>query len=133
MASYGNNRVLRYDGRSGFFMDLFATSGDLRYPTQLLFISEPEPPPELQMGDCNESGYVDDDDLSLLLAHWNAAGVDWIDGDLNGSNYVDDDDLSLLLANWHHGTPPPGALPEPASATLLLLGFSGLLWRRMKR
>ena len=27
----------------------------------------------------------------------------------------------------------PIVVPEPASATLLLLGFSGLLWRRRKR
>lgn len=67
------------------------------------------------MGDANMSGYVDDDDLSYLLANWHTV-TDWEHGNLsdgytgpNQPGYVDDDDLSLLLANWHAGTPPMGA------------------------
>lgn len=39
---------------------------------------------------------------------------------------MDDDDWSMDHLQY-------GAIPEPASAALLLLGFSSLLWRRKKR
>lgn len=84
-------------------------------------------------GDANTSGYVDDDDLSLLLANWNS-GTQWAQGDFNGDKMVDDDDLSFLLANWREGIAPlsgGGAVPEPASLTLIILGASlPLLGRR---
>ena len=82
------------------------------------------------MGDVNLSGLVDDDDLSLLLANWNA-GTTWGTGDLNASGNVDDDDLSLLLANWGAGSSPaPEAIPEPATLSLLTIGAGVLLRRR---
>ena len=82
-------------------------------------------------GDVDRSGYVDDDDLSLLLANW-GQDTDWHHGNLNGDTTVDDDDLSLLLANWNQGTsPPPAALvPEPAMMILLVAGVPVLLRRR---
>ena len=85
------------------------------------------------MGDVNLSGYVDDDDLSLLLANW-VIGDEWGEGDLNENGIVNDDDLSLLLANWGAGSSPaPEAVPEPASALILLLGLPFLARRRMQR
>ena len=51
------------------------------------------------MGDANDDGLVDDDDLSLLLANWGSGGG-WGVGDFDASGTIDDDDLSLLLANW---------------------------------
>ncbi len=90
------------------------------------------------MGDVNLSGYVDDDDLSLLLANWNTNNV-WEYGNLSDPygtvGYVDDDDLSLLLANWNAGSlsAAPQAVPEPASALILLLGLPYLARRRMRR
>ena len=84
------------------------------------------------MGDVNLSGLVDDDDLSLLLANWNA-GTTWGTGDLNTSGNVDDDDLSLLLANWGAGGPPaPQAVPEPITLGLLEIGGIGLVVRRKR-
>ena len=77
------------------------------------------------IGDTNLSGYVDDDDLSLILSVWNQS----FRGDLcwlPSGEYVDDDELILLLAHWNEGTPPldGSAVPEPA--TLVLLAFGGL-------
>ena len=85
-------------------------------------------------GDVDKSGFVDDDDLSLLLTNWGQV-TDWEHGELSGTTPVNDDDLSILLSNWHAGTPPPAptAIPEPASAALLLLGLVGLLRQRKIR
>ncbi len=82
-------------------------------------------------GDVDRSGYVDDDDLSLLLASW-GQDTDWAHGNLNADTTVDDDDLSLLLANWNQGTSPPPAapVPEPAMMMLLVAGATVLLRRR---
>lgn len=87
-------------------------------------------------GDADLSGYVDDDDLSLLLSHWQKEGG-WYEGDFNGDHIVDDDDLNLLLAAWnqylHLPPPAPSPVPEPATALLLLLGLSCAARRRMRR
>ncbi len=86
--------------------------------------------PEPVIGDANLSGFVDDDDLSLLLANWNV-GDEWGEGDFNESGTVDDDDLSLLLANWGAGSSPaPAAVPEPVSLLLLALGGAAMLRQR---
>ena len=77
-----------------------------------------------QVGDANIDGLVDDDDLSLLLSSWGQS-VGWDRGNFNGDDAVDDDDLSLLLANWTGS----GAVPEPASAALVLLGAAVLARR----
>ncbi len=100
--------------------------------------SSPEPTIYLTfgpiLGDADLDGYVDDDDLSLLLTNWGQV-TDWEHGELSGTTPVNDDDLSILLSNWHAGTPPPAptAIPEPASAALLLLGLVGLLRQRKIR
>ena len=91
----------------------------------------PAPAAPRLMGDANLDGVVDDNDLSLLLAHW---GQDvtgepdggWGRGEFSGAAPVDDNDLSLLLANWTGA----GAVPEPASALALLLGACAVVRRR---
>ena len=77
-------------------------------------------------GDANDSGQVNDDDLSLLLSNWRGGDGGFGKGDMNSSGDVDDDDLSLLLANWNGG----GTVPEPATIGLLVLGGIGLIRRR---
>ena len=85
-------------------------------------------------GDCNLDGSVNDDDLSLQLAHWGqdvVADADggWGNGEFNRRAPVGDDDLSLLLANWS-GPVNGGPTPEPATLGLLLAGGLAVLRRR---
>ena len=80
--------------------------------------------PYRTMGDANRDGVVDDDDLSLLLAHWTGAGGSggtWGTGDFDGNGSVSDDDLSLLVTNWTG--PIAAAVPEPATLVLLTGAF----------
>lgn len=90
----------------------------------------PELPTAL-VGDVDLSGFVDYDDLTVLLDNW-GVGVEWGQGDFNEDTRVDDNDLSLLLANWHTGIPPMSgqAVPEPAALSLLGIGGFVVLIRR---
>jgi len=74
------------------------------------------------LGDSNLSGNVNIADFSLLAANFNSGG-EWYDGDYNYDNTVNIGDFSLLAANFNRALPadgPRGAVPEPATATLLL-------------
>ncbi len=77
-------------------------------------------------GDITSDGYVDVEDLDVLLAHWgNTVGADaWALGDLTGDGLVGPDDLDQVLNNWGSGTPPVGLIPEPL--TLSLIGPVGM-------
>ncbi len=88
------------------------------------------------LGDANDSGFVDEADLSVLLANWESDPetiTTWSLGDFTGDTDVDDDDLAVMLGNWT-GPPPPAAtltaLPEPTTAVLLALGALALRRRR---
>lgn len=113
-------------------------AADLVYYRQAILNATPDDP-IIFMGDADMDGYVDDDDLSLLLTNWQT-GTTWGQGDFNDDDLVDDDDLSWLLTNWTGSAPPsftgipePAAvelIPEPATAALILVGGAMLAARR---
>ena len=57
------------------------------------------------MGDCDNDGDVDLDDLANLLSHYGmTSGASDTDGDLDGDGDVDLNDLATLLSNYGVGT-----------------------------
>jgi hypothetical protein len=85
-------------------------------------------PPRIP-GDANLDNVVDDEDASILAAHWQQPGG-WSDGDFNGDNVVDDKDAAILAAHWLE-TAEGTAVPEPGTLALLAgVLLSLLVWRR---
>jgi hypothetical protein len=80
------------------------------------------------LGDTNLDHKIDLSDFQALEDHWMQSGT-WATGDFNGDGVVDYCDFQVLLDNWD----PAGltSVPEPASASLLLLG--GLILRRNRK
>jgi hypothetical protein len=87
-------------------------------------------------GDANLDGIVDNQDASILAAHWQQVGImeewRWGWGDFNDDGIVNDEDASILAAHWLescvHPTPEPHAIVLLAGALLALP-----LLRRRKR
>ena len=84
-----------------------------------------------EYGDANLDRAVDGADLSLMGAKWLQSGYGWGDGNFSGDAAVDGADLSLMGAKWLWEA-PVGAMPEPATLTLLTIGGLALLRRRRK-
>ncbi|HDZ42989.1 MAG TPA: PEP-CTERM sorting domain-containing protein [Phycisphaerae bacterium] len=65
----------------------------------------------------------------LKIARPAAAGVGFELGDANADGLVDATDLAILKASFGFEA-PTGAVPEPAFASMLLLGAGALLRKR---
>ncbi len=84
-------------------------------------------------GDANCDGIVDVGDLGALSNHWGFSDAGWSEGDFNGNRLVDVGDLGVLASNFGLSADPDGtSLPEPTSATLLLVGVAALTARRRR-
>ena len=86
------------------------------------------------IGDANLDGQVTATDLNALALNWRATDVtSWSQGDFTGDGIVDAKDLNAMALNWQSGVAAgaatPTAVPEPSSATLLLLGLCTLIRR----
>jgi hypothetical protein len=90
-----------------------------------------EPPPPIP-GDANRDNVVNDEDASILAAHWQQPGG-WSDGDFNNDNVVNDEDASILAAHWQETREGTAPVPEPGSIVLLTGAVLSLLfWRRRR-
>ena len=80
-------------------------------------------------------------DLGILGANFNMTDVVFSNGDFNGDNIVDVADLGILGANWSaaqamtvlqalQSSELNPLVPEPAIATMMILGLTCLGYRR---
>jgi len=87
-------------------------------------------------GDANLNKTVNLDDFTALAANFGNAGL-WVSGDFNYNGLVNLDDFTILAANFGQSIPtdlPRGAaVPEPASAGLLLAAAGALTRIRRRR
>ena len=87
-------------------------------------------------GDYSGDGFVSQADLDLVLLNWGdttlPAGLDEsaLDGGFDG--LISQNELDGVLLNWGDGTPPPpaNAIPEPATAALMLVSLLPVRRRR---
>jgi serpin B len=86
------------------------------------------------LGDANADGVVDDEDASILAAHWRQQVAGWTDGDFNGDGWVNDMDAAILAAHWHAGvTEQDATTPEPSAiayALSMLIVLVAIAWRQ---
>ena len=75
-------------------------------------------------GDVTGDDYVGGADLTAVITNWGMSGAIRTDGDLTGEGTVSGPDYTEVITYWGTGTAPPepGAIPEPATLALLLIG-----------
>jgi fibronectin-binding autotransporter adhesin len=98
-------------------------------------------------GDANLDGKVDGSDYSLIDAGYNSHGslTGWYHGDFNYDGVVDGSDYALIDNDFNNQSSPinptaqvaaetaPAAVPEPASAAVIILALGRLAGRRHRR
>ena len=82
-------------------------------------------------GDANLDGRVDINDLTVVLANYNQAGMVWSNGEFTGDGTVDINDLTIVLANYNNtfasSAAGTAAVPEPSAWLLAAGGLAALL------
>ena len=86
-------------------------------------------PKQFFCGDGDMDGDVDLSDFFTLKANF-GTGNCWAEGDFDGNGDVELSDFFILKVNY--GSSSSKTIPEPASASLLLLGAVAMLRRRKK-
>ena len=81
-------------------------------------------------GDANLDGRVDINDLTVVLANYNQAGMVWSNGEFTGDGTVDINDLTIVLANYNNtfasSAAGTAAVPEPSALLLAAGGLAAL-------
>jgi autotransporter-associated beta strand protein len=107
------------------------------------------------LGDANLDGLVNGSDFNILAANFNQSITGWDQGDFNYDGLVNASDFNVLAANFNQGVSgaasagdvaaldafavanglslPTSSVPEPASASLLLLSGLSMLAHRRRR
>ncbi|MHC4981706.1 MAG: PEP-CTERM sorting domain-containing protein [Planctomycetota bacterium] len=90
-----------------------------------------------EMGDANLDGICDTQDFTILKAKLGTDPAYWADANFNYDTITDTQDFTILkdaLGSMHPDyVPPGGAVPEPATGSVLALGALGLVLRRRRR
>ncbi len=125
----GTGRIDRYN-LDGLLIETFAMNSNdnpelgFREPTGMLVVVAPSEEPG-QVGDTDDDGDVDLEDLNATRNQFGATGLD--DGSLDGDAFpfdglVDLGDLNGVRNNFGVGPGAPNAVPEPSSVLLMLAG-----------
>ena len=80
-----------------------------------------------EYGDFDLDGDIDTTDLTILATNF-GVGTTWLEGNANCDLVIDTTDLTIMATNF--GFVASGAVPEPATMTLLALGGLAALRRR---
>ncbi|MHC4986277.1 MAG: PEP-CTERM sorting domain-containing protein, partial [Planctomycetota bacterium] len=85
-----------------------------------------------QVGDFNLDGLINATDLAIMNPNFGLGGMLYANGNANCDDLINATDLAILAANFGY-VAPAGAVPEPITLSLLVLGAAGVLARRRRR
>ena len=83
-------------------------------------------------GDFNLDGFVNATDLAIMKPNFGLSGMLYSDGNANCDTVINGTDLAVLSANIGFAA-PTGAIPEPATLSVLALGAAGIASRRRRK